>query len=253
MPRAAAAERSSAAARVALDSRRVLELERVQLDLAGRREAAELAGDLLPRLEPRLVVGRAQVDAERHAAGDDVGRAGLDDELADGRDDALAPARDRVDGCTTRAATTSGSWRSVIGTVPAWPASPRSSSRARVRPGDRGDDAELQILRLEDRALLDVQLDVAEQVGCGAGLQAIASGRPPTARSASPSAMPSASTRSRSPGGSCRRRRGCRGRACRSAGPPRRRSRSPRARTAALAARQRAASATPASTPSGPS
>ena len=96
------------------------------------------------------------------------------------------------------AAAVRASWRSAMGTVPAWPASPVNVDADAALALDRGDDADGDTLRFEDGSLLDVDLDVAEQVVAAAGARwDSASGSPPKARMASASVIPSSSVRRR--------------------------------------------------------
>ena len=88
------------------------------------------------------------------------------------------------------------SLRSSIGTVPAWPDAPRKVTREAGHPDDRGDVAEGRAGRVEDRALLDVRLDVRRRA---------APRRPdgpasPSAASASAAETPAESRSARSSG-----------------------------------------------------
>ncbi len=66
---------------------------------------------------------------------------------------------------TSRAAAASASWRAPIGVVPAWSARPFDDDLDAGDPGDGGDDADIELLVLQHRPLLDMQfeerLDVA--------------------------------------------------------------------------------------------
>ena len=121
-------------------------------------------------------------------------------------------------------------------------------------PGDRRDDADVPVERLEQRTLLDVQLDVAEQRLAAPRLardRVRSHRRRPGSRRAS-RCRPRLGGRGPRAGSSLPRP-GCRGRGSRSADPPRRRTPSTSSANGSDAPASRSASAIPASTPSGPS
>ena len=150
--------------RIAGDRRGVLELERTCLDARLLGEAVDAVGDRLPRREAPVVVGRAHIEAERHAAGDHVRRAGLDRELAYRRDDALRRAGDRLDALDDLRC--HDQW------IPAQrhrdgAGMPGAPEQLEARPGaarDRRDHTDLPVDGLDHGSLLDVQLDVPEQI-----------------------------------------------------------------------------------------
>ncbi len=76
---------------------------------------------------------------------------------------ASAAAR-RSTASTHSAAPASASRRASIGTVPAWPAAPRSSTSKREAPLIAVTQPDGEPLRLEHRPLLDMQLGISEDV-----------------------------------------------------------------------------------------
>ena len=107
------------------------------------------------------VVGRARVEGEVDARGNDVDRAGLD--LGGRR--RSRPCRGGSRRCARRRRSSRRRPRArrgacAIGTVPAWPASPVTLARARVMPLIADDDADGEARGLEQRPLLDMDLEI---------------------------------------------------------------------------------------------
>ena len=80
------------------------------------------------------IVGRAGIEGKINPCGNHVDGAGLHLRDADGRDRVEADGAGALDGHTISAVAASASRRMVIGTVPAWPASPVTTARAREMP-----------------------------------------------------------------------------------------------------------------------
>ena len=139
------------------------------------------------RLAPRAVVGAADVDREAAPAGMTLTAPGGRLDLAD-RGDQIRPspaprARPPAPSRPRRRAR-----RGVGPSARCRHARPCPSTSTREAAGavDRGHDADRQALRLEHRALLDVDLDIAEHVLAGAGrARGMAAGSQPKPRSAS--------------------------------------------------------------------
>src|SRR5262249_39296262 len=126
----------------------------IELDL-GR----EVAHRLFEGVEERRL-GGARVDAEHCRAGDDVERARLDVELADGGDGAAAgsarrplDAEDDLGGAGERVLAQMHRRRAGVVEVA------DDADDELDEPRDGGDGADVELLRLEDAALLDVELE----------------------------------------------------------------------------------------------
>ena len=204
------------------------------------------------------VVGRARVEGEV-----DPGRNHVDGARPHLRD---ADGRDRVGARRARCArrrrssrrpprARRGAW--PIGTVPAWPASPVTCARARVMPLMADDDADGQVLGLEQRPLLDMDLEIGAVAPPGrARARRSRPGSPPKATSAS-----RRRSRRRCPARRARRGRSGRRGPARSRGwsgsarSPRRRRRPPRSGAARRTPSARSASTAtmPSTTPRLPS
>ena len=146
---------------------------------AGRRcRAKSLARSAAGVVRGRRRSGARRSSVKRTLARDDVDRAGRRLEPADGgRPGRRVAGATRSTASTISAAAASASWRRPIGTVPAWPASPVTSTVKRLAAVDRGDDADRQALGLEHRPLLDVHLDIGEHVLAAAARRSAMRGR----------------------------------------------------------------------------
>ena len=193
--------------------------------------ASQLREDVVLRGDARRVVAGPDVEREFHLARDHVAGAVVDAKDADGADERYPlPACNAASMASTiSAAAVSASWRSFMGTVPAWPASPFTRNRVPVATGDGGHDAQRQALVQQHRTLLDVQLEVT-----GEGLRIDRDRFRQLRDRARPRASPRASRRHRrrgdqaTPGRTRRSSRGWKGTRSRSARPPRPRRPRPR-------------------------
>ena len=120
--------------------------------------------DLLrkPAFDPGgCVVGVAQIDRHHCASGDDIDEVRMQRHRADGTD-LRATEREHQRRAPYAAIATPAypaSWRSAIGVVPAWFDCPTIVRALRRDALDALDRADAWPVRLEDRTLLDVQLD----------------------------------------------------------------------------------------------
>ena len=136
-----------------------------------RGNGVHIASTPIQRREPDRIGGRAQIDGECHAAGNDVHRSGQRLDPSHGRDHAIRRVvmrdpfqRQRHLGSAGECVASHIHWHraGVAGHAGDRDAQPRLAD-------DAGDDPERTVQPLQHRPLLDMDLDVSQRLACAIG------------------------------------------------------------------------------------